>query len=281
VSPLRADCEVCESLVIGAPDGNHGTATLKQIVPHERTRIASFAADRRERLALATVAFFASAVAAVVPDGFPAYVRILHPARGTNDVPVSWAKVAAWSGRRMHPLVQFHAISRTLPFSSVGPEPWNQDPEPGNLPAELLRVLCEILTGHTSTASSCCFCLWEGYGWLHGGPAVAVIASSKRDFGSVSEGSTCIPPALPLEVLHGPRVSLPQRNYVLFEGPLSAATALGWTTPYGAFFAQSPNLFWPRDHAWCVASEIDLFCTLVAGSEALAEALVAHPALEA
>jgi hypothetical protein len=40
------------------------------------------------------------------------------------------------------------------------------------------------------------------------------------------------------------------------------------------------NLFWPRDHAWCVATEIDLFCTLVAGSNELAESLLASPGLE-
>jgi hypothetical protein len=35
------------------------------------------------------------------------------------------------------------------------------------------------------------------------------------------------------------------------------------------------------DDAWWVATEIDLFCTLVAGSEQLAEALMAEPRLEA
>ena len=50
--------------------------------------------------------------------------------------------------------------------------------------------------------------------------------------------------------------------------------------PGGGFVPQSPNLFWPRDRAWCVASEIDLFCTLVAGSNALAEKLIANPRLE-
>lgn len=45
---------------------------------------------------------FGSGVAGVVPDGFSAYVRILHPARCvTSNAPVSWAQVAAWSGRRM------------------------------------------------------------------------------------------------------------------------------------------------------------------------------------
>jgi hypothetical protein len=61
---------------------------------------------------------------------------------------------------------------------------------------------------------------------------------------------------------------------------LEAATDLGWIMPRGMFVSQSPNLFWPHDHAWCVASEIDLFCTLLAGSNALAENLIADPRLE-
>jgi hypothetical protein len=47
-----------------------------------------------------------------------------------------------------------------------------------------------------------------------------------------------------------------------------------------AFGRNSPNLFWPRDHAWCVASDIDRFCTLAAGSDELAESLIADSRLE-
>jgi hypothetical protein len=61
---------------------------------------------------------------------------------------------------------------------------------------------------------------------------------------------------------------------------LEAATEFGWNMPGGAFVPQSPNLFWPNDHAWCVASEIDLFCTLVAGTNTLTENLIADPRLE-
>src|SRR5215467_2495858 len=74
---------------------------------------------------------FGSGVASVVPSGFPAYSRILHPARGMNGEEIRWADVAVKSGSTMHRLVQFHAINRT-PVSvsevAVGP------PESGNLP---------------------------------------------------------------------------------------------------------------------------------------------------
>jgi hypothetical protein len=216
---------------------------------------------------------FGSAVAAVVPNGFPAYVRILHPAQGPDNRPVRWAEVAAWSGRTMHRLVQFHAISRPGASAPINPGPWDgQDPPDGNLPAELLGILCTTLAQHTSTPTSCWFCLWDGYGWLHGSPSAAILGR---------HGPIPVPPAFPAEVLDGPHVRLPSRDYLLFAGPLAAAPQLGWTDPYGSFFPQSPNLFWPHDHAWCVASEIDLFCTLVAGSDELAEALVTNPRLEA
>jgi hypothetical protein len=173
----------------------------------------------------------------------------------------------------MHRLAQFHAISRPAVSTPTGPAPWDgEDPPEGNLPAELLRILCATLVQHTSTPSSCWFCLWDGYGWLHGSPSVAIMSS---------HGSIPVPPAFPAEVLEGPRVRLPSRDYLLFTAPLTAAPQLGWTDPYGFFFPQSPNLFWPTDHTWCVASEIDLFCTLVAGSEALAQALMDDRRLEA
>ena len=212
-------------------------------------------------------------MAAVVPDGFPAYVRILHPARGAADRPVRWAEVAAWSGRKMHRLVQFHAIARPTAWTPRDPAPWDGEPPPdGNLPAELLGILCATLAGHTSTTDSCCFCLWDGYGWLYGSPLVGILGR---------RGSLPVPPAFPSKVLDGSRVRLPHQDSFLFAGPLAAARELGWASPGGGFFPQSPNLFWPRDQAWCVASEIDLYCTLIAGSEALAEALVADPRLEA
>jgi hypothetical protein len=216
---------------------------------------------------------FASAVSAVVPDGFPAFVRILHPAPGPKGRPVRWAEVAAWSGRSMHRLAQFHAISRPAAPGPTGSAPWDgEDPPEGNLPAELLRILCAALAQHTSTPSSCWLCLWDGYGWLQGSPSVAILGT---------HGPIPVPPAFPAEVLGGPRVRLPGRDYLLLAGPLAAAPQLGWTDPYGFLFPQSPNLFWPHDHAWCVASEIDLFCTLVARSEALAQALMDDRRLEA
>ena len=43
----------------------------------------------------------------------------------------------------------------------------------------------------------------------------------------------------------------------------------------------SPNLWWPQDRAWCVATNIDLLASYVGGSRQYVEAILASPDLEA
>ena len=52
------------------------------------------------------------------------------------------------------------------------------------------------------------------------------------------------------------------------RGPLSEANNIGWTFS-DAFQSQSPNLLWPRDRSWIMATEIDFNVTLIGGSESL------------
>jgi hypothetical protein len=182
----------------------------------------------------------------------------------------------------MHRLAQFHAIAGSGPFGSSRPSPFGIDrPDNGKLPAHLLSVLCAGLAEHTSTADSCWFCLWDGYGWMRDSPDVSAIGFTRSDDTPAGAGAVFIPPGPPPEVPQGPKVTLPHRDYFLFNGPLDAAGELGCTTPWGSFRPQSPNLFWPQDHAWCVATEIDLFCTFVAGPEKLAETLLTDARFEA
>jgi len=67
----------------------------------------------------------------VVPVGFDAYARVLHPAEEpgwVSDRLVRWAQVAAWSGMSLRRDAQFHPIAlpparpdREAPWSSQGP----------------------------------------------------------------------------------------------------------------------------------------------------------------
>jgi hypothetical protein len=81
--------------------------------------------------------------------------------------------------------------------------------------------------------------------------------------------------------IDGPRVRLPERDYLLFEGPLDDVSETGWRYDGRLVSPQSPNLFWPDDRAWCVATEIDLDSTFVGGSDALIDAVLASASWEA
>jgi hypothetical protein len=184
--------------------------------------------------------FNAYDVGAAVPTGFAAYARILHPAF-TRDREVRWSEVAAWSGKVIHPEVQFHALVPALPQNEIGTEPFVFPPRNGVLPESQVRALVDLMSRHTSTRDKCWFCLWEGYGRFELKQTAARVAPN------------------------------PQRSYLLFTGPI--AKAAGWQ--------DGPNIWWPDDRAWCVASEIDFPYTHVGGSEGLVAEILEDLALEA
>jgi len=86
-------------------------------------------------------------------------------------------------------------------------------------------------------------------------------------------------------VLGGPLLALPGRSYFLFDGDIAVFDDPAWARnswgEAGAFWGQTPNLLWPRDHAWLMASEIDFDSTLVGGTRAVVDALVSSADLEA
>jgi hypothetical protein len=190
--------------------------------------------------------FDSGVVTSVVPSGFDAYTRVLHPlgpsARGQR--PGRWVEVASWSGIELVPGIDFPDIA--LPeHEPSGVEPWpGQVPQVGTLHPADADALAAVLARHTSTPDRCWFCTWEGWG--------SVFFDA------------------------GPRVELPERNYALFVGPLAALPSL-----MDAQDDHSPNLWWPDDRAWCVATEIDLAWTYVGGPAALISDALVNPRLEA
>jgi hypothetical protein len=182
----------------------------------------------------------------VVPEGFEAYCRVFHP-----DGPIypdgsfrSWAEIARTNGRVAHANMQFHMINR--PKGSPVPDPLHEGsgPSEGCLPPRERQRLLEFLRPETRTPDRCWFCIWEGYGHVE----------------------------VPL-----PLVRLPARNYGLYSGPIDLAMA-PLDVPWDA---QSPNLWWPDDHAWIVATEIDYAWSYVGGSKHLIDSVVSDDLLEA
>jgi len=195
---------------------------------------------------------FAESVLSLVPSGFAEYVRIFHPGYRTVGAgearPVRWAEIAAATGARMHAGAQLDAINRGRYPSAPQPGIYDRGPVVGSLPRELARPLAAVLEAHTSTPESCWFAVWDGYG--------------------AGRGS---------EVTEAPRFHLPNRDYHLLRGPIGA---LGEGMFEGLIW-QSPNLCWPDDHAWCLASEVDLYSTYVGCDEACRDAFLEEAAIEA
>jgi hypothetical protein len=214
-------------------------------------------------------------VTGMVGPDFAAYARIFHPLDDGPDAP-RWADVAELRGRTMHPSADWNQIN-------IGPEELRHGrsfpgvPRIGNLLVEALSDLCAILTDHTSTPERCWFAVWDGWGWQHPG-AFAVLRSTSSD--EPLPPLEMAPPDWQLD-LTGPTFELPGRKYHLYTGPVQVATRIGHWVTKDWFAAQSPSIFWPEDHAWCVATEVDADTTLVGGSRGLIAQVTNSPLLEA
>ena len=68
----------------------------------------------------------------MLPDGFAAYARVFHPAymNGDRERPVRWSTVASWTGRTVHPLMQFERVAGLRPDPRVvyPDPPWGAHP---------------------------------------------------------------------------------------------------------------------------------------------------------
>lgn len=193
---------------------------------------------------------FGESVLSVVPEGFEAYARIFHPAgNGDPEVPVPWRDIAQANGRTAHRAMQWPSITGSFRFYNGAGQPgvWDRQPEEGALPQALVPVLTPVLSRHTATAGLCWFAVWDGWGALEPGVAEA------------------------------PAFEIPHRRLFLLTGPITAIGRSLGTPPWW----QSPNVWWPDDRAWCVATEIDLESTYVGGTRACIAELTGHPDLEA
>jgi hypothetical protein len=198
---------------------------------------------------------FATSVVSIVPAEFPAYARIYHPARRTINgirTPVRWFEVAKANHRVAHPRMQWPSITSSYPVNQNQASPASpyisfENPSEGSLPLEVARPLWQVLASYTTTAVTCWFAVWEGFGCLR-----AVVRSS-------------------------PSFTIPERRLHLLQASIEAIEA-SFCEPL--HYHQSANLWWPDDQAWCVSTEIDFMTTYIAGTDEAIAALMAHADLE-
>jgi hypothetical protein len=196
---------------------------------------------------------FAESVLSLVPKGFPAYVRVFHPAYRFDPsavekrTPICWAEIAAANGTQGHAGMQLSGLTGYYRYEGKGQEGvYDYPPTVGSLPVEVASELVAVLVRHTTTPEHCWFAVWNGFG------------STRAD------------------VRRAPTFELPKREYHLLTGPIDAITE-NVLDPGG----QSANIWWPDDRAWFVATEIDLRTTYIGCSQACSDAIDAVPELEA
>lgn len=218
--------------------------------------------------------------AGMVGVGFEGYARLLHPV-GDDRGPQTWAAVARANGRILHPSAHWERINNAPRHRSESGEP-----KVGHLDTSALEALCAILAGHTTTPQACYFAVWNGWGWRHETSSPDGLPSSITSYyapdGVIPNDVQTPQPALTewqLD-LSGPTFSLPGRDYFLFEDAIDAAARIGHWNHESWFTAQSPSFFWPADHSWCVATEIDYDSTIIGGTHELIEQLCASQTIE-
>lgn len=221
---------------------------------------------------------FGGKVEQLVPNGYDGYVRVFHALVDAAGNPATWADVAAACGRVAHREMQWHKlIGLDDPSTAESPQPYPHpgtdwgggDPATGEIDAATLSALRAVLARHTDDSAAHCF---FGLSTIYGGVEEHYSAAVQLRWRA--------------------------REFIVFAGPLDAADQMGYeatssglarlvdgrwerVSPSSHWFSQPPNLIWPADHSWFVQSEVDLDSTLVGGSRALVDELLASPELEA
>jgi len=245
-------------------------------------------------------------VNSTVPAGFDAYARIFHPfraSRGEQGNDWTWTELAEHTGRVLHPLAQAANLLGSQEYSTVSD--WSVGfPHFGFLPPVSLAALVEPLRAATSTPNDVTIGVWDGWGELspetmsvfawfaepHGSPEAA--AKTKALEGELREHKSADVSAEVARAVHtgsfgDPRplvLQLPGRDYVLLTTALDELAdpiwpyraGIGWipdSLPFGGS-GPMPQLIWPADRAWCIASEIDFDSTVVGGSRSLINEIV-------
>ena len=198
--------------------------------------------------------------------------RILHPVEYGERI-LRWSDVAAVTGRQMHPLVQWwRLVDADEPLNPVSTLFDGDPPHTGELIQPAANALFATLTPHTANPDATYFGFWTGYSGNNG---THTWVGAVHDLRSAAHRTK--PPTPPSTE----ELGLPGREYGLLLGSLNAAPHIADYLDYHASGPTSPNLMWPTDRQWFVASEIDFDSTLIACSTEAARAITSHNELEA
>lgn len=211
-------------------------------------------------------------VGAVIPTGYPAYVRLLHPVSEGSER-LRWKDLVEAAHLVYHPMIQWERLPSPLPPGMGKPY---SDPQIGQMSESLRRALVPHLARESSTPDSVYFGIWEGWGYFHhksSGELTSVDDPlSRRPRRRVSLRGPHRTRGRHRKVEGRPTFSLPDRAYLLVHAGLADLTRLPRYV--------TPSLIWPEDRAFCCATEIDFDSTLVGLSKEGARQILEDEDLE-
>jgi hypothetical protein len=107
------------------------------------------------------LAGFGAGLGSIVPAGYAAYARLLHPAR-RGRAKLRWHELAAGP---IDPAARYEALAA----------PGVQPPFTGTLDCDELRALVDLLA-----PAECWFGVWAGFGWVPDPPPAPLLALPER-----------------------------------------------------------------------------------------------------
>lgn len=208
--------------------------------------------------------------------GSIASVSIFGPA---VTVPAD-ASAAAWIAAR---LGEFGTVGGLVPdgfdqYLLVRPA-WLAEGDCGGDDAEQTATIASVAQRHTTTTDLIRFGIWEGYGWASSmtlysvsGPRLSAwfVRAWFRGRSRLADRRRRRRIRQGLEQV--PQFDLPCRRYYLLHGQLQAAACI---VDPGGCRHQVPDLWWPDDRQWFVATDTDLDWTYIAGSRTFIAAIIA------
>ena len=193
-------------------------------------------------------------VRTLVPDVFPAYARILHPAfreAHGHETVVRWAEVADATGRQIRPSTHIAEVAGLAWFTDVTTH-WDREPSVGTLDPPLCGILADLLSTSLSAGSDteCTYALWEGRGDI---PRQLRAAGCYTTIGA--------------------------DRFIVLRETLDLARRWHDFPPTQAL--DTPNAWWPRSAEWFVSTNVDQISTYIGGSVDLVDTIIESGDIEA
>ena len=138
---------------------------------------------------------------------------------------------------------------------------------------DLFATIASVGERHTSSADRAWFAIWEGHGFdtstrhiaWRGPLDDATSAWLEQERARLRDENERRNAAIRAAMRSLPRLAMTHRTYLLVTGPVAAVTEL--RDPASVNGWQRPDLFWPDDRAWFVATDVDFWSLYVGGDD--------------